>query len=359
MQRFGRYFLLRPVASGGMADVWLGLHKPPLGPPKLVVIKRIVRERVTDQRFIELFVQEGRLSTLLEHPNIVRTIEMGVANGQYFITLEFLRGQTLLGLLTRFAELRRFIPLGAVLRIAADLFGGLGYAHHAKDRFGQPLGLVHRDISPSNLFVTYDGAAKVLDFGIARAEKAAAGRAPVKGKLPYVSPEQARAQPVDGRSDVFALGVVLHELLTLRPLFRGANDIDTIRRVVDGPIPPPSKHRPNLPKEVDTLILSLLERDPARRPQTAGELVPRIDELAARLGVPYSGGDLKETLRQSFPDDFAAAAALSPELVAAADPRQVAVLAKKPAPRPDKRRSRTGRSRTGRSKVSRVTPAPA
>jgi len=299
-----------------MADVWLALHRPAVGAARLVVIKRILRERAGDPRFIELFLQEGRLCTQLEHPNIVHTIEMGCAGGAYNLALDYLRGQTVLGLLGRAAELRRFVPLGVVLRIATDVVAGLAYAHAARDHWGRPLGLVHRDISPSNLFVTYEGAGKVLDFGIALAETVG-GRGPVKGKLPYVAPEQARGQPVDPRSDIFALGVVLHEMITLRPLFRGQNEIDTVRRVLEQPVPKPSTLRPSCPPEIDDIVMAMLERDPARRPQRAAAVLPLIDAATRKLGIVATAETARETMHAGFPREIAADRDVTPEALLA------------------------------------------
>jgi len=365
LQKLGRYQLLRPIANGGMADVWLALHRPLFGEPMLVVIKRIRRQRLDDRRFIELFLQEGRLSTQLDHPNVVRTIEMGCADGQYFLALEYLRGQTVLTLLGRAAELRSFLPLGMILRIAADVTAGLSYAHDARDSWGRPLGLVHRDISPSNLFVTYDGVGKVLDFGIARAGTWEPGRAPVKGKLPYVSPEQARGLPVDRRSDLFALGVVLHEALTLRPLFRGKSDLETVQRVLEAPVPKPSSLRSACPPELDRLVLALLARDADDRPPDAASVLLQIQDITRKLGIPLAPDGVRDVMRASFAAEYHEDARLSaeepPSETALATPAHATTVAVPATGSSDVTRPAlmSPRRRGSRGPSSEVTPAPA
>ncbi|MBI5478859.1 MAG: serine/threonine protein kinase, partial [Deltaproteobacteria bacterium] len=229
---FGRYELLRKIAAGGMGQVLLA-RKGAEGFEKLVVIKRILPHLVEDEEFFTMFMDEARITMRLDHPNIARINEFGVENGIHYIEMEYVAGEDVRRVDKRARAVGQTIPLGIILRIMADAAAGLDFAHKAKDARGLPLNLVHRDVSPQNVLVGFDGAVKLIDFGVAKA----AGRAQhtatgiLKGKFPYMSPEQADGLEMDGRSDVFALAIVMWELLTGKRLFKGENELMTQRLV--------------------------------------------------------------------------------------------------------------------------------
>ena len=239
---FGRYTLLKKIASGGMGQVLLG-KKGSDDFEKLVVIKRILPHLVEDEEFFAMFRDEAKITMRLDHPNIARINEFGVENGVHYIEMEYVAGEDLRRIEKQAAAVGKGIPIGVVVRIIADAAAGLDFAHKARDAKGTPLNLVHRDVSPQNVLVGFDGSVKLIDFGVAKA----AGRAQhtatgiLKGKFPYMSPEQADGLDLDARSDVFALGIVLWEQLTGRRLFKGDNDLATQRLVKACQVPPPSQ----------------------------------------------------------------------------------------------------------------------
>jgi serine/threonine protein kinase len=284
-ERFGRYVLLELIGRGGMAEVYRAVAHGLEGFQRVFVIKRILKEKCATPEFVEMFVNEARISALLNHPNIVQIYDFGQIDGSYFLAMEHLRGKDLLSVLRqlRVAGMKMSPEVAAYL--AQQVALGLDYAHtltHA----GKNLRIVHRDVSPSNLMLLRAGGVKLLDFGIAKAameirtdSETQAGL--VKGKLSYVSPEQIRgATDIDGRSDVFALGVVLWECLTGRRLFFDRNDFQTMRNVIERPVPPPSTQREEVPAALDFIVLRALEREPKRRYPDAKTMA---DELEAVL----------------------------------------------------------------------------
>ncbi len=275
--RFGRYRLLGTLASGGMAVVYRALLDGPSGFSRPVAIKRIRPEFARDEAFRVMLLDEARLSGRLQHPNVVQVLECGEVEGELYIAMELLEGVDLRAVLVRSKQLRREVPAELVASFGAQLASALHYAHSLTGERG-PLGLVHRDISPTNVMVTNQGVVKLLDFGIAKAAGMLRDQdtrtGVVKGKFAYMSPEQAGGLDLDSRSDLFALGVVLTELLTLRQPFRGENDLATLRLVREAKLPPVTSVRPGLAPEWDRVLQRLLTVDPAKRFQT-GEAVER------------------------------------------------------------------------------------
>ena len=310
--RFGRYVLGYEIASGGMGTVYLAREQGPGGFSRPVAIKRIHPHLARKRQFVEMFLDEARVAARITHPNVCSIYGFGDVGGTHYIAMEYLVGQPLSELAPRVAarpELagaRRWHALAA--RIVADASEGLHAAHELCDEHGQPLGIVHRDVSTHNVFVTYDGAVKVLDFGIARAH----GRThqtrtgTVKGKLAYMSPEQARAsKEIDRRSDVWSLGVVLWELLALRRLFGRRSDLELLRAVAEEPIVPPSLVRPEVPPELDAVVLRALERDPGARYPSARALARDLGAFVSRSGEGTSLTDLSELLGELFEEERA------------------------------------------------------
>ncbi len=238
---FGKYYLLDRIGAGGMAEVFLAVAIGPEGFQRQLVIKRMLPHLSQDRAFVRMFVDEAKLCGLLSHPNLVQIFEFGAIDDSFFIAMEHVNGQTMSAVRAKLAELGQVAPVAATLDIVRQVCLGLNYAHSLQSATGQPLGIIHRDISPSNLIVSFHGAVKILDFGIARVTEelrethTQAGT--MKGKVSYMSPEQIRMEPVDSRSDIFAVGVVLHEFLTGRRLFKATNEYNGARMVLEAPVP--------------------------------------------------------------------------------------------------------------------------
>lgn len=265
-----------------MAQIWLAVQRGPHGFEKTAVLKVILPELCTNDEFVQMFLDEARLAAGLDHSNVVRIYDFGEVNGQYYLAMEHLPGEDLASIMQSSKRAERMVPVATACDIIVGAATGLHFAHELTDASGRPLNVVHRDVSPSNVIVTYHGTVKLVDFGIARAEsnitKTAAGT--LKGKVAYVSPEQAAGDVLDRRSDVFALGTVLYELVTLQRPFKRESDLATLKAVVSAPIPVPSSIRPQVPPALDAIILKAMERDLEERYQSAAELA---DALAGFL----------------------------------------------------------------------------
>jgi eukaryotic-like serine/threonine-protein kinase len=266
-----------------MAEVFLAVAIGPEGFQRQLVIKRMLPHLSQDRAFVRMFVDEAKLCGLLSHPNLVQIFEFGAIEDSFFIAMEHVNGQTMSAVRAKLAEVGRVAPVAATLDIVRQVCLGLNYAHSLQSSTGQPLGIIHRDISPSNLIVSFHGAVKILDFGIARVAEelrethTQAGT--MKGKVSYMSPEQIRMEPVDSRSDVFAVGVVLHEFLTGRRLFKATNEFNGARMVLEAPIPLPSTLNPEVSPEVDRVVMRALQRDREARYLTAGEMAEDLEKL--------------------------------------------------------------------------------
>jgi serine/threonine-protein kinase len=294
-QRFGRYVLRELKAKGGMAEIFDADMVGTEGFSKRVALKRMLPHLSDSKSFVDMFLDEARLASRLSHPNVVQVFDFGEVEGRYFISMEYLEGESL-SVLVRNAG-NKPLPQRVVLQIMAAAADGLHHAHAFVDN-GKPLNIVHRDISPSNIMITYQGGVKVLDFGIARAadrQQDATETGIVKGKVPYCSPEQLRGDDLDSRSDIFALGVVLYELLVGKWLFRREKQLDSVLAVLNAEIAPPSSLRPDLDPRLDAVVLKALERDVTKRYQTANEL--RRDLEALMDGPPVR---LDEFMMQLF-----------------------------------------------------------
>ena len=275
----GRYQVLKPLAKGGMAEVWLARAIGLKGFERVVVIKRIRVEHGSDQKAIDMFLDEARLVAALHHRNIVQVLDVDEEDQKYFFVMEYVHGRDVRELLRKVKDGKQQIPLEHVLTIVSAAAAGLHYAHEQRGPDRKPLGIVHRDISPGNILVAFDGGVKVVDFGIAKADVRTADTqaGETKGKMGYMSPEQCRAQPIDRRTDVFLLGIVLWELCTVRRLFNKDSRFETMAAIAEGEIPPPSKHRKDLPAELEQIVMKALARAPEDRYQTADELRLALD----------------------------------------------------------------------------------
>ncbi|HEY5951962.1 MAG TPA: serine/threonine-protein kinase [Kofleriaceae bacterium] len=296
------YEILAKLAMGGMAEIFLARGASTAGVERYVVLKRVLRHRASDVHFVEMFLDEARLAAQLQHPNIAQVYDIGKLGDSYFFTMEYVHGETVRTLLARSHGLRRHIPISSVLSIIAGAAAGLQHAHERKGFDGRHLGIVHRDVSPSNLMVGYEGTVKVVDFGVAKAahRSTETQSGTVKGKISYMSPEQCKGAEIDRRSDLFSLGIVMWEVLTTEKLFRRTSDFEAMQAIVHDEVPPPSQLRPDVPPELDHIVGRLLAKDPAQRFQTADELHEAIEHAAVRTGSALSAASLGRYMRELF-----------------------------------------------------------
>jgi serine/threonine-protein kinase len=300
-ERLGRYEVISKIAGGGLSTIYLG--KPEGEADGRVVLKVVRRDLKTDSHVRAMFTDEGKLLTRLSHPNIVKTLEAGTDGDHMFIAMELLIGTTL-GIVQHTCNQQK-VGLHPIVTawIGARIADALHHAHDLTDAEGQPLGLIHRDVSPENAFVTFDGQVKLIDFGLAKYAGRATTTSPgiVKGKVSYLSPEQIMQLPIDRRSDVFGLGTTLWEMLTMRRLFRRDNDVDTVRAVQRGPIPDPRTIAPDVPAGLVQIVMRALERNREHRYASALEVGQALDALVAAHGARDLGKTLAETLGELLP----------------------------------------------------------
>jgi serine/threonine-protein kinase len=296
----GRYRLFAKLGSGGQADVFLAIARGTLGVDKLVVIKRARAEVAGDAAQLGIFVDEARLTLRLNHPNLVHTYEVGEERGAHFISMEHVEGLSLRALFR--ADRTRSFGAAIWLRVIADALSGLAHAHGLRDYDGRPLGVVHRDISPHNIIVSYDGVTKLIDFGIATSRDGAGGDpGVVTGKVAYMAPERALGAPADRRSDLFAMGVVLWEMLSRRRMFDG--DPQTIlQQLARDPIPRLGDVVAEIDAELHELVARALDRDPAARYQTATEMRHALEAYMRRAGHLVREPEVGEAMAAAFHD---------------------------------------------------------
>lgn len=299
---FGKYLLLDRIAVGGMAEVFLAKSFGIEGFEKIIAIKRILPTMAEDDDFIEMFIDEAKIAGHLNHANIVPIYELGKIGDSHYIAMEYVWGKDLLQIMNRFRKMRKRMPPAMVAHIAGRMCEALEYAHTKRDRRGNPLNLIHRDISPQNILVSYDGAVKVIDFGIAKAAsrttKTQAGV--LKGKFGYMSPEQVRGLPIDHRSDIFAVGTCMYEMLTADRLFTGESDFSTLEKVRHAQVAPPSQVVAGVPKLFDDILMRALAREPADRWQSAGELHEALQEFLVTQRPPFTSGKLSAWMSSAF-----------------------------------------------------------
>jgi serine/threonine protein kinase len=283
-----------------MADVILARVQGIEGFERHVVIKKIRDERAREECFVQMFLDEARLAASLHHNNIVHVHDIGQEDGEYFFTMEYVHGEDLRRFLAHMAEKERLVPLDHCVTIALATAAALHHAHEHRTPDRNFAGIVHRDVSPANILVAYDGNVKVVDFGIAKLAQRTEETGLMKGKVAYMSPEQCLGHDVDRRSDVFCLGIVLYELVTVRRLFKGANDFLTMASITHGVIPRPSEIRPEVPAELEAIILKALAQKPEDRFQTAGEMRAALERFAANARLQTSTTALADFMRAEF-----------------------------------------------------------
>ncbi len=301
-RRLDRYELIGEIATGGMATVYLARRGGAGGFQRFVAIKRLHPHLQNEPEFVEMFLDEARLAALIHHPNVVPILEVGENEAGYYLVMEYVEGDTLSRIVARTMSMGQLPPRHVAIRILLDAIAGLHAAHELRDDRGQLLGLVHRDVSPQNVLIGVDGTARITDFGVARASSRLTSTAhgKLKGKLAYMAPEQTRGDELDRRTDLFAMGIILWEVLCGRRLFKADSEAATLQRILVEPIRRPSDVVSTIPKPFDDVVLRALDRDPEKRFQTAADLGDALENAA------------KEAARQNVTD------------VGLASPREVA-----------------------------------
>lgn len=308
-RQFGKYTLLRRLAAGGMAEIFLALLRSMGGFEKLIVIKRILPSMNQNKAFIDMLTHEARIAATLSHPNVIQVFDVGQVDGTYFIAMEHIHGEDIQAIVRAMKKknLTAF-PLEHTLSIVLGTCAGLAYAHEKRDLDGKPLGIVHRDISPRNIVVSFTGDVKIVDFGIAKSgvepgEDTDAGQ--LKGKAPYMSPEQASGQAIDWRSDIFAAGVMLFELTTGRRLFKGASEFETLKLIVDKEYPRPSEVKPGYPPALERIVMRALEKDREKRYQSARQMQSDLEAFVREERIAVSQVSLTSWMGWLFEDKLA------------------------------------------------------
>lgn len=304
--QFGKYRLLHRIAIGGMAEIFIAKHVGMQGFSRKIVIKKIREHLSKEPTFVKMFLNEAKLAAQLNHSNICQIYDLGRIGESYFIAMEYVRGRDMRAVVNKTETKGIPFPLEYALKVAADACEGLYYAHRRSDDAGNPLHIVHRDITPENIVVSFDGEVKILDFGIAKAENLATETrvGEIKGKLGYMSPEQVTGKQLDHRSDLFSLGVLLYEWLTGHRLFTGKTDVEVLRGVVEGKIYPPTYFQPDLPPAVEQLVMKALERNREQRYQSAWEFQFDIRQYLAQHEFNPSNIHLSNFIRQIFAEEI-------------------------------------------------------
>ena len=306
--RLGDYEVLRKIAIGGMAEIYLVRVTRVAGFEKVLVLKRILPSVAEDPRFVQMFLNEARLAATLRHPNIADVLDVGEHEGSYFFTMEYVHGEEVRSIRRITRERDQTVPLPMALAIVHGVASALHYAHEKTGPDGKLLGLVHRDVSSNNVMVSYDGAIKLLDFGVARvtSETHKTQTGTLRGKVPYMSPEQCRCLAVDRRSDLFSLGVIFYELTVGRRPFRGENQFEIMEQITHGSPPPPSSLVRGYPSDLEAIVMKLLAHSPDDRYATADDVVQELDELIAKHGQWLSTRAISRFMRALFADKIEA-----------------------------------------------------
>ncbi|MFO0596616.1 MAG: protein kinase [Myxococcaceae bacterium] len=299
----GRYVIKRKLAEGGMAEIFLASAVGPEGFAKDVVIKVVRSFLATDSQFVQMFIAEARLASKLNHANIVQIFDFGKHGDSYYLAMEFVRGASLWDLRRKCRELKVPFPPTLAAEIGAQIARGMHYAHTLVEN-GQKIGVVHRDVTPHNVLLSFDGAVKLTDFGIAKATTSQTAPGMLKGKFAYMSPEQSRGDKVDARTDLFALGIVLWELLTGGKLFEGDSDLAVLRAVQESLIAPPSRINPEVPRELSDVVMKALARPLDERFQSAFELERALANFVLRNAKSVEDTSVAQFLQQMFREEF-------------------------------------------------------
>ena len=302
--RLGKYEIIQPLAAGGMARIYLAKTTGLGAFERHVVLKVILPERAHEKAAVDMFLDEARLSASLNHQNVAQVFEVGEEGGIHYLAMEFVHGQDLRGFLGKASAKGMRVPIELGLTIIAGAAAGLHHAHERRGPRGKSLNIVHRDVSPANVMLGYDGSIKVLDFGIAKANARSTNTEAgiIKGKFAYMSPEQCRGKDIDRRSDVFALGIVLYETTTQHRAFRAENDFDTMHRIVNGEVTLPRRLVNGYPPELEEIVMKALATDVKERYQSAAALLEDIELFASKARFQLSTTAVGRTMRELFGD---------------------------------------------------------
>ena len=305
LTRLGRYQLLKKIAVGGMAEIYLARQKGVGGFEKNVVLKRILPQLAETEEFFRMFLDEARIAATLQHPNIVQIYDAGEQDGEHYIAMEYLDGADLLTVWNVLTARETGFPLELALHVVISVAAALHYAHEKENFDGEPLEIVHRDVTPHNVFLTRDGTVKLVDFGIAKASNRTTHTSygTLKGKLAYMSPEQCKGEPVDRRSDIYSLGIILYELSTNTRLYTGKSEYTVLKDIVEEDVPLPSSIREDYPTDLEPIVMRALEKAEDDRYQTARELQVDLLDLARSLDLDVTAlglsGFLGSVLKQA------------------------------------------------------------
>ncbi|AGH96214.1 serine/threonine protein kinase [Pseudobdellovibrio exovorus] len=306
-EQFGKYLLLEKVAAGGMAEIYLARSGAANGLNKFFAIKRILPQFSNNEEFVSMFKEEAKVAINLNHSNVVSIFDFGIESGQFFLVMDYVEGRNLRQIINELKKTNKSFSIDQALYLIKEAAAGLDHAHRCTDATsGRPLNITHRDMSPQNIMVSFEAEVKVIDFGIAKAETEAedtkAGT--LKGKFSYMSPEQAEGQPIDPRTDVFALGIVLWELLANDRLFTGSNEAAILRKVRDCQVPPIRKINPTVPQELERIVMKALAKDRNVRYQTAANLHRDLNRFLNTQYPDFSPQDFSHFLKESFKNAF-------------------------------------------------------
>lgn len=305
---FGDYFLLEKLNTGGMAEVFKAKTFGAEGFERIVAVKKILPSIAEDKEFISMFVNEAKLAVQLTHANIAQINDLGCINGDYYIAMEYVPGHDLRVIFDRCVRLDKKLDIGCVCYIISKVCEGLDYAHNKRNANGEPMNIIHRDISPQNIMIGYDGEVKLIDFGIAKAtnQSNATQVGILKGKFSYMSPEQVSGKTnIDRRSDIFALGIVLFEMLTLKRLFLGASDFETLEKIRKVEVSPPTLYNSAIPDELEDIVMKALEKDVANRFQSAQELQEALQRFMFHRNIYYTANNLSQFTHEMFAQEIA------------------------------------------------------
>lgn len=302
--KFGKYILLDKVATGGMAELYRAKLTGAEGFEKLIAIKKILQHLNFEEKLLTSFIDEAKLAAFLHHPNIVQIYDFGCMDDIYFIAMEYLAGKDLRYSLKKSGKANKPFSLEMVLYIISCLCDGLDYAHTLKDFSGNPLNIIHRDIGPQNLFITYDGQVKIIDFGIAKAATQSTNTQSgiIKGKVAYMSPEQANGDVIDYRSDIFSVGVIFYELLSLMKMYQG-DTFQALSKARNADFIPLKEIKPDLPEAIYQILDRALEKEPAKRYQSTHEMYSDIENFMIENKVRVSQRDLSSFMQELFDEE--------------------------------------------------------
>jgi tRNA A-37 threonylcarbamoyl transferase component Bud32 len=300
--QLGRYRVLRRLAQGGMAEIFLAEATDLPEVRRVAVLKRLLPEYARDEPMRALFLNEARVMASLNHPNVVQVLEVFRTDEELFIAMEHIEGEALATLVGAAQAAGHRLPLEESLQVIAGVLAGLDYVHERKGPDGRPMQLIHRDVTARNVLISYEGAVKLIDFGIARRANAigVTTAGVVRGTIPYMSPEQARGQLLDRRSDLFSVGILLYELTVGRRLYDGDDNFEVLKRIIEAPVPSPAAASPGYPPLLDEVVGRALQKKPIDRFQSAAEMLSAIENVAAALGLPLSATPLKATMQSLF-----------------------------------------------------------